>query len=533
MNHFGSKILPICARLSFRSLKHRSCLALLALLALAVTPQAARAGKIYVPNPSFESPAVPDVAPFAIPYSDYWQETAQPGYYDPTNFNNTPWQYLVGQFYNDPGDGAYIDNCDGNQCGFLQSLPLVGIFQDYNSFSDTQGGPTHAFNATYKPGHAYYLNFGLIGGGGGMPSNATLQVSFYYRDASSNMVTVATRTITNTIAVFPTNTHFVDFQVDVPTVQTNDPWANQNIGIQFLCTVDFTTYGGYWDVDNVRLTEGLNVPNFSFESPAVPDQPPFAQPGLGNWQETSQPGYYDPTNFNNTPWFYLAGGFYNDPGDGAYIDNCDSNQCAFLQSLPLVGIYQDFSVSPAFNATFNPGKGYNLTTGVIGGGGGMPANATLLMSLYYLDASNNMVTVAATTITNTPTLFPTNTHFVDCQLVMPPVKATDPWAGKHIGIEYLCTVDFTTYGGYWDVDNVRLSETVGPAMSNPAPAGGQFTFNVLGEPGTVFNVLSSPNTATPGTNWISLGTVTNVSGTTPFTDTATNLPQRFYRLKQL
>jgi len=384
--------------------------ALLLTFAVLSLSAAARAGSIYVPDYSFETPAVPDQPPFAAPFLDYWQETDQPGYYNPTNFGNTPWQFLVGEFYNDPTDGAYIDNVDGVQCAFLQSLPLVGIFQDYNSFSSTQSGPTHAFNATFKPGHPYYLTVGLIGGGGGMTNGATLQLSLYYRDASSNMVTVVSRTITNSPDLFPSDTHFVDFQLDVPTVQPTDPWANQNIGIEMLATVDFTTLGGYWDLDNVRLVEGLNVPNFSFETPAVPDEPPFAAPFVDYWQETDQPGYYNPSNFDNTPWQFLVGEFYNDPNDGAFIDNTDGLQCGFLQSLPLVGIFQDYNSfsstqggpTHAFNAIYNPGKGYNLRVGLIGGGGGMTNGATLMLSMYYRDAMSNMVPVAAMTITNTP-----------------------------------------------------------------------------------------------------------------------------------
>jgi len=500
-----------------------------------------RAGEIYLPNNSFETPPVPDVPPFAQPALDYWQETPQADYYNPTNFEDTPWSYLIGAFYNDPDDGAYIDNANGNQCAFLQSLPQVGLFQDYNSVSSTQSNATHAFNATFRPGHPYYVTAGLIGGGGDMPAGAALQMILYYRDASNNMVAVSSRMITNTASLFPTDTHFVDFQLDVPTVQPGDAWAGKNIGIEFLCAVDFSTAGGYWDVDNVRLVEGVNVPNFSFETPAVPDVPPFAQPALDYWEETPQPGYYDPADFQDTPWSYLVGAFYNDPNDGAYIDNTDGNQCAFLQSLPEVGIYQDYNsysttqTNPtyAFNSTFNPGKGYTLTAGLIGGGGGMPTGATLQMSLYYRDASNNMVTVAATTITNTLELFPTNTHFVDCQLVMPGVKATDPWAGQNIGVLFLCTVDFSNLSGYWDLDNVRLTETVAPALSSPAASGGQFSFTLSSEPGAAFSVLTSPHISTPGTNWTNLGSVTNITGVSTFTDPATNLTQRFYRLLQL
>ena len=44
--------------------------------------------------------------------------------------------------------------------------------------------------------------------------------SLYYRDAASNMVTVAATTITNSSSLFPTNTHLIDFQMLVPTVRT-------------------------------------------------------------------------------------------------------------------------------------------------------------------------------------------------------------------------------------------------------------------------------------------------------------------------
>jgi hypothetical protein len=499
----------------------------------------ARAGTVYVPNFSFETPSVPDEPPYAAPFLDYWQETSQPTYYNPTNFDNAPWQDLVGAFYNDPNDGAYIDNADGVQCGFLQALPEVGIFQDYNSYSDTQTGPTHAFNATFKPGHPYYLTAALIGGGGNMPVGATLQMLLYYRDSSNNMVAVASRTVTNTAALFPNNTNFVDFQLDVPTVQSNDPWAGQNIGIEFLCTSDFSYLGGYWDVDNVRLLEALNVPNFSFETPSVPDVSPYADPYLDYWQETPQPAYYDPSEFDNTPWQYLVGEFYNDPKDGAYIDNTDGVQCGFLQSLPGVGIFQDFNsfsdtqIGPthAFDATYNVGKGYNLTVNLIGGGGDMPIGATLQLSLYYRDSSSNMVTVAAETITNSLSLFPVNTHFVSFELQVPAVKTTDPWAGQTIGIEALCTVDFSDYGGYWDIDNVILSETVAPALNVTRLTNGEFSFTLQSEPGLAFDILSATNLS--GTNWSTVETVTNVTGTTLITAPLTNAPQKFYQAQQL
>ncbi|HAM71049.1 MAG TPA: hypothetical protein DCM86_05340, partial [Verrucomicrobiales bacterium] len=42
---------------------------------------------------------------------------------------------------------------------------------------------------------------------------------------------------------------------ELPTVRTQDPWANQPIGIRLLSTVGAQLQGGYWDLDNIRLRE--------------------------------------------------------------------------------------------------------------------------------------------------------------------------------------------------------------------------------------------------------------------------------------
>jgi hypothetical protein len=46
-------------------------------------------------------------------------------------------------------------------------------------------------------------------------------------------------------------------------------------------------------------------------------------------------------------------------------------------------------------------------------------------------------------------------------------------------------------------------------------------------------MLATTNLALATSNWTSLGTLTNVTGTTPFLDTTTNLTRRFYRAHQL
>jgi hypothetical protein len=538
MNHPRLKPFPMCNRLSVRCLTLLSCMTLAATFARMAT-----AATLPVPNASFETPAAPGPPFFAGPLIDYWNETPQPAYYT-TNFSTFPWYDMVGQFTNDPGDGAFIVNCDGGQAGFLQSLPQVGIYQDYNSFSTlTQFAPSHAFNAKFQPGKFYSLTAGIIGDNPeGLPPGATLQMSLYYRDVSNNMVTIASTTITNSTNVFPDNLHFLDFSLQTPVVQPTDAWAGQNIGIEFLVTVGLENAGGEWDVDNVRLVESLGVPNASFETPAAPGAPFFAGPEMDYWQETPQPAYYT-TNFSTFPWYDMVGEFTNDPGDGAFIYNCTGGQAAFIQSLPQAGIYQDYNSvsitqtnpSHAFNVTYQAGKAYTLSAGIIGDSPeGLPPGATLQMSLYYRDGANNMVTVAATTITNSTNLFPDNLHFVDFSVQTPVVQPTDAWAGQNIGIEFVVTIALQNAGGAWDVDNVRLNESPAPALLvNPVLVNGQGCFGLESPPGSAFNILATSDVTTPGTNWTTIGTITNKTGGLWITDPATNSARRFYRAKQL
>jgi len=223
--------------------------ALIACSALAAAMGAADAQTITVPNFSFESPTTG----FAGPTIDSWQENPKPtSYVESSGFT---WDDLTGVFLNDPpGSSDYLDNLDGPQAAYLFNVPQVGFFQDYNSVDYHNNPPAHAFNATYTVGKAYILTVGLNGGGGGMQEGSPLLVALYYRDAGGNMVTIASATVVFTLATFPTHTHMTDFQVLVPTVKATDPWAGQHIGIRFLSTVSDALQGGYWDVDNVRLS---------------------------------------------------------------------------------------------------------------------------------------------------------------------------------------------------------------------------------------------------------------------------------------
>jgi hypothetical protein len=274
----------------------------------------------------------------------------------------------------------------------------------------------------------------------------------------------------------------------------------------------------------------LYVPNYSFESPDIGTNSPYAAPVLDFWEESPQPSWYVPADYGGSPWADLAGTFYNVPFPGEFIDNCDGVQAAFLFALPQVAIFQDLA------ATFNAGKAYTLTVGLVGGGGDMAEGSTLQLSLYYRDASSNMVTVAATTVTNTVENFPTNTHLVDFQVQVPGVIAADAWAGRTMGIQLLATPDFNDpgqWGGYWDADKVRLVETTALNLANPSITGGSLQFTVQSEPNAVFQILAATNLTLPASNWTSLATLTNVTGSLPFVNATSGAGRRFYSAQQL
>jgi hypothetical protein len=481
-----------------------------------------------VPNGSFESPETD----FAAPQMDSWQKAPEPAWY--MGGGGFPWDQLMGQFLNTTnGSPNHIDNVDGEQGAFLFALPDVAIFQDYNTLFGTNTAPTHNFNAKFEVGKSYALTVGVLGGGGGMSNGVTFEISLYYRDAASNRVTVAAASITNTAALFPTNTHLADFRVILPRVKASDAWADKYIGIRLASTVGFELQGGYWDVDNVRLTESV-VPNGSFESPETD----FADPRMDGWQKVAEPPWY--MGGGGFPWDQLMGQFLNaSNGSPNHIDNMEGKQAAFLFALPQVAIFQDYNsvfgtnTAPThdFNVKFQAGNSYNLTVGVLGGGGGMSNGATFQLSMYYRDAASNMVTVASTTITNSKTLFPTNTHFTDFNVPVPTVRPTDAWAGKNIGLQLASTVGFDLQGGYWDVDNVRLRVVRDPILTGFGMTNGQFQFTLQSPLGR-FEILASTNVALPSSSWISLFKITNSTGSVSFTDTNTNLRSRFYQTRQ-
>jgi hypothetical protein len=62
---------------------------------------------------------------------------------------------------------------------------------------------------------------------------------------------------------------------------------------------------------------------------------------------------------------------------------------------------------------------------------------------------------------------------------------------------------------------------------------GHFQVTLRSEPGLVFQILATSNLTQPVTNWTSLATLTNTTGSISFVDSTTGLGQRFYTLRQL
>jgi hypothetical protein len=198
------------------------------------------AAELPVVNSSFELP-VTDSSDVRI---ESWQKFPQPDW-----FVETPgqtWDQLAGTFRVVPP--AALENVDGAQAAYIFALPEVGIYQDLASNGSA---------LTFLPGTAYQARFGVVGGGSNMKPEATLAAVIYYNDSNGNQVRVAQTTVTNSATLFPTQTHLVDFTVDVPVVGVADAWAGKQMGILFVSTVSAELAGGSWTLDNVRI---LTIP---------------------------------------------------------------------------------------------------------------------------------------------------------------------------------------------------------------------------------------------------------------------------------
>ncbi len=234
---------------------HTGVRVLVACSLLAVILPAGRAQSLSVPNASSESPSTG----FVNTNIDSWQKEPQSASFQQTS--GYTWSQLAGVFANTaPGKSDHITNLDGNQAAYLFAISEAGISQDYNTTDWQNLPPTHAFNVVFELGKSYAFTVGINGGGGNMLPGATLLLAVYYRDAGGNRVTVASTTVVYSAAMFPNHTALVDFQVNVPVVKPGDAWLGQQMGILIYSSVTPALQGGYWDLDNVRLTAAAGSP---------------------------------------------------------------------------------------------------------------------------------------------------------------------------------------------------------------------------------------------------------------------------------
>jgi hypothetical protein len=220
---------------------------------------------------------------------------------------------------------------------------------------------------------------------------------------------------------------------------------------------------------DAALSQSISVPNGSFESQSGVGQPFGVNVLLDSWQKPPNPGYPEGGS-NNFFWIQSAGAFVGTaPTSPNPYSNLLGTQAAYVLSLPGAGIFQDnksvdwSGATNGLNTTFQVGRSYNLTIGLFGKG--MENNfSTLQLSLYYLNATNGMVSVGATTVTfNTNTFNPAGPFSLkDYTVSVPTVQASDAWAGRNIGISILSAQG--TGAGYWDMDNVRLTAVPEPSM---------------------------------------------------------------------
>jgi hypothetical protein len=278
----------------------------------------------------------------------------------------------------------------------------------------------------------------------------------------------------------------------------------------------------------------LVVPNASFELPATP----FVNVDIAEWEEAPKPPWFDEAA--GFTWDQLTGVFKNTaPGAADHITNLHGNQAAWLFARPDVAIYQDYETigggasepSRAFDVRFEEGRAYRLTVGVIGGGGNMSEGAAIELRLYYRDPEGRRVPVAVAPVVHSLTVFPTRTRFVDFRVTAPPVRATDPWAGHHLGIEIRSAVGFELEGGFWDLDHVRLETLDPPVLANARVASGQLRFTVQAAADTRCEVLVAPDPAAPETNWTVAGTLDLPAGEAEWVEPLAAHGQRFYRAR--
>ncbi len=382
---------------------------------------------IPVVNASFEAPAIDPNGFPAVPLVDGWLEVDL----DATASSNT------GVFANTPfGSPDSLVNADGRQLAFLGSQTGNALEQDLRT--------------AYRAGCDYRLTAAVGVSLRFPPSVAvpadTLELVLYYLDGNQPVDIVHQAVEPNGFSA----TQLRDFSVALPTVRAEDAWAGKTIGVALRAA---GKAGGFWDLDNVRLTESMPVSipmeNASFELPALDPNAFPAVPFADKWRELD----LDAVASSNT------GVFANSPaGSPDRLVNADANQLAFLGSQTGNALEQDLA------AVYQVGCSYRLTVAVGVSARFPPSSSepvdTVEIVLYYLvdDKAVDIVhqTVEAKGLSST--------QLRDFSVYLSTVQSGDAWAGKNIGVAIRAA---GAAGGFWDLDHVRLAESL--PLAQPAP----------------------------------------------------------------
>ncbi len=380
-----------------------------------------RSASIPIENASFEAPAVDPNGFPAVPYVDGWTEMD----IDPDGLSRN-----TGVFPNTAPDSPdHIVNADGSQLAFLGSEQGNALEQD--------------LAATYKVGCDYRLTV-AVGVSGLFPPSTeapvdTIELVLYYRDGTE-VVDIVRQTVEATGLSL---TQLADVSLYLPTVRSDDAWAGMAIGVALRAT---GAPGGFWDLDHVCLIESLpaSIPieNASFEAPVVDPNGFPAVPYVDGWTEID----LDTMSSTNT------GVFANTPvGRADHIVNADGSQLAFLGSQQGNALEQDLV------ATYKVGCDYRLTVAV-GVSGLFPPSTeapvdTIELVLYYRDGTE-VVDIVRQTVEATGLSL---TQLADVSLYFPTVQPGDAWAGMAIGVALRAA---GAPGGFWDMDHVRLIESL-------------------------------------------------------------------------
>ena len=375
------------------------------------------AASIPIENASFESPAMDPGGLPPLPYVEGWIEVDV----DTEGSTNT------GVFANTPaGSPDHLVNADGNQLAFLDSGQGNALEQD--------------LDATYQVGRDYRLTV-AVGVSGRFPPATeepvdTLELVLYSVDANE-VIDVAKETVK---APACSSSKLQDFSVSLPTIRAEDAWAGQSIGIAIRAA---GMAGGFWELDNVRLVElsprSIPIENASFEAPTVPADW-LGWPLIESWLETD----VDPEGQSRN-----TGVFPNtEPNSWDHLANAHGEQLAFLGSQEGNALAQDL------DATYMPGSIYQLTVAVAISSR-YPPSDRLELVLYYRTA-DEVVDLVVRQIE--PVGFVTG-YLQDYSLCSPVIRPQDAWAGQPIGVAIRATGMPGLAGGFWDLDNVRLTES--------------------------------------------------------------------------